>query len=126
MRKVAQDKRTADCQYWFANGYWLIGDEDTIIPTEKWRELFDTCIRNVTKKGEKQIVFNIITPEDIQEAIDSNPQRSRKRKNYYSKIMRPEGYKTCVQRQIEAHERRLARDLKNKLKGKSKVKSGNK
>jgi hypothetical protein len=122
MRKVAFDKRTADCQYFFANGYWLIGDEDTIIPTEKWRMLFDTCIRNVTKKGQKIITFRIITPEDIQEAIASNPQRSSKKKGYYKKIQRPEGYKTCLQRKIEAHERALAKELKKKVNGNTRIK----
>lgn len=96
-------------QYFFDNGYWFRGDENTIGETEKWRMLFDTCI-NVRGNN------NIILPETLHNVIEGgstkrNAKYIKKKdrtenKAYintagivkYVKKERPEGYLTVKER----------------------------
>lgn len=78
--KVTIDKLTDD--YMLANGYWKITQDtqsahlyDIIVPSEKWRMLFDTCIRKTPKD-------QIITVDLIVEVINEGDTERHKIRNY--------------------------------------------
>lgn len=77
-------------QWFYDNGYWNVGDEDFVIkPTEKWRELMDSCF--VDRKEN----IKILEPEELIYQINKGGHsRTNKRK----KKVRPEGYLTVKQR----------------------------
>lgn len=86
MRKITYND--INDKFFVDNGYWRIGLENAaayryvvIIPTEKWRKLFDTCMAKLNGKG-------IVTPELIAEVINENKTKRayHKPENRYIKI----------------------------------------
>lgn len=83
-----------DDKWFFDNKYFKI-TKDGLCGTEKWRELLETCLRNNTVKTDELKSFSIITPEQLQEVIDSGQAKRNSRRsidnNYYRrKIMAKE------------------------------------
>lgn len=110
MRKITLQDINDD--YFFNNGYWKkcveVGASfiyTTIVDSEKWKKLFDTCYLKLNGKS-------IITPEMIVEAInEGNTKRQKIKRNHYQKIKRPEGYLTVKERR---EKRRKDREIREK------------
>ena len=99
-----ETKHRLDDKYFFDNGYWYYGEEEVIQKSEKWRILMDVCFDKIKSEvlidGKAMKVIKLITPEVIQEVIDtwnSGTQR-KKRTSHYKKKIRPEGYLNVAER----------------------------
>lgn len=79
-------------QYFIDNGYFIEGKREGYYytnVTEKWRKLFDTCVRMCSQKvninNENRILYNIITKELLMEVLNKNNMRRKKLSSYVKK-----------------------------------------
>lgn len=96
-----------DDQYFIDNGYWNISYDKSasfiytiITGTEKWKKLFETCMRIVGHN-------RIITPEIIMQVIEEQNAERSKRRSYYKKLSKEEKEKRKAQRLAIREARKL-------------------
>jgi hypothetical protein len=102
-----QTTATLSDQWFIDNGYFTTNVDTTgacefeiVSGTEKWKMLFDTCVRLTPKN-------HIITPEVIMKVINDGDMKRHKLKSGYKKVSVEEKARRKAERQKIKRDRKL-------------------